>query len=98
MKNLIILLLALLFLVIGIYYFQNPKKLQQREINRVKYFKFLLRSDYTSRFYYNMLESAKSDEYLKRAKLVSIILIIISCIILLILTMKLSCAKFLTLS
>ena len=88
MKNFIILLLALLFLIIGIYYIQNPKRLQQREINRVKYFKFLLKSKYTSRFYYNMLESANSDEYLKRAKLVSLILIIISCIVLLILAMK----------
>lgn len=88
MKDFIILLLALFFLVIGIYYIRNPKKLQQREINRVKYFKFLLKSDYTSRFYYNMLEDANSDEYLKRAKLVSLILIIISCIVLLILAIK----------
>lgn len=77
-------LFALFGFVIGIYILNNPKIIQQDDIKSIeKKYKFLLKSKYTSKYYYNMLEDAKSNERLLRIKFVAYFFIFASCLIIL---------------
>lgn len=89
MENLIILISSILLIIFGVYYFKNPSVLQKKELNRLKYFEFLNKSKYTTFIYKSMYKDATSSEFLKRAKIVSFIMIFMSLFLFFILILRL---------
>jgi hypothetical protein len=88
MENVVTFIMAVFSLIFGLYVFINPVKFQKRELKKLEFFKFLLKSKLTSRFYNKILERRSSEEYLRQLKYTSLMLIFLSIFLFLILLLK----------
>lgn len=89
MENVLTFILALFFLIFGLYVLINTEKFQKKELKRLEFYKFLLNFKLTRSYYNKLLERRSSEGYLKQLKFTSLIFIVFSILLLLVMLLKL---------